>query len=317
MKAIGSSMKIIAAITLGVWAFRLVAADQPALVITGWDYADRSRHWDIYSLSLSGVAKAIVNGPASETNPFPWPHARAIGYLVEPPMPLFPKGSVVRKIFKYDLDSGVTTDLGVSIQAAASCDASPTGTKIACADNCGRHNQIVVFDLATRERRQISDLGNDCLDPSWSPDGKNLVYWTGGRDDTVGGESKPPGDHLVIRNLETGRDRLLTKTPKAHDAYPRWSPDGTRIAFHRHGKGMGKWHIWTIRPDGTEAVELTTGKLEHSYPAWSPDSQRIAFQCYRVESDTYDICVVDVGTKQMTTITKNPKIDHQRPIWVN
>ncbi len=52
---------------------------------------------------------------------------------------------------------------------------------------------------------------------------------------------------------------------------PKWSPDGTRIAFANEGD------VWTMAPDGTGMTQLTSiGAGRIGEPAWSPDGSKIA-----------------------------------------
>src|SRR3712207_4079532 len=46
-------------------------------------------------------------------------------------------------------------------------------------------------------------------------------------------------------------------------ARPRWSPDGRRLAYLRHG------NLWTMRADGTGKRQLTTRPAGGA--SWSPD----------------------------------------------
>ncbi len=286
-----------------------LAAEEPVLVFAGWDYDNKRTKWDIYRMSASGQPEAIVKGPDSEIYPFAFPNERAFGYLVEK------SRTERREVFKFDLKTGQSVSTGIVIEANSTCQASPDGRQLACGDSIGKHNQIVVFDLATKERRQISSLNNDCLDPSWSPDGRNLVYWTGGGEDNVGAVQKPRGNHLVVYNFESKQHQLLTKAPKAYDTFPRWSPDGAWITFYRRS-GKGRWDIWVMRPDGSGETQLTSGAREDSHPSWSPDSKNVVFQSYRDDGDVNEIYSVEIATKQITRITHTKKIDENTPTWI-
>ncbi len=306
---------------LGLPATEALAQSNPAsqtplgagaapIFFDAWDYNNPKTGWNIWMVSPSGETKVVAGTDASETYPFRFPGERAAGFLVEM------KKVETRQIFKYDASTGATTDLGVTLKAGTICDVSPDGGRLVCADDTGHTRQLFVIDTATRERRQITQSkSNNSLDPSWSPDGKSIAYFTGPDDEQLGGEAKPGGDHLVILDVASGTTHLLTKTPKTRDQTPRWSPDGSWIAFHRAAKQRGAWHIWLIRPDGTGETELTTGKLEHTYPTWSPDGRQIAFQCYQPDPDAFDICVVDVETKLVKQLTLTPKVDERHPVW--
>ena len=77
--------------------------------------------------------------------------------------------------------------------------------------------------------------------------------------------------------IEKGVARNLTNSSGAHDKWPSWSPDGSRIAFI--SDRTGEEEIWVIGQDGREpAVQLTTGGRAMRYaPEWSPDGKYIAF----------------------------------------
>jgi tricorn protease len=77
--------------------------------------------------------------------------------------------------------------------------------------------------------------------------------------------------------VEKGPTRNLTHTSGAHDRFPRWSPDGAKIAFISD-KG-GEDEVWVADQDGTAPpVQLTSGGKAMRYaPEWSADGKRIAF----------------------------------------
>ena len=78
---------------------------------------------------------------------------------------------------------------------------------------------------------------------------------------------------LYVYSLRTGRSRRLT----AHaglDAFPAWSPDGSRIAWTA-SRG-GRLAIWVMSSDGSHKRQLTHGSTAED-PSWSPDGRTIAF----------------------------------------
>jgi TolB protein len=82
----------------------------------------------------------------------------------------------------------------------------------------------------------------------------------------------------VIKPDGTGSGRLV------EGEEPRWSPDGTKIAFVR-GEASGNGEIFAIGADGTGETNLTENPAGDVHPAWSPDGSRIAFVSGRDERD--------------------------------
>ena len=73
----------------------------------------------------------------------------------------------------------------------------------------------------------------------------------------------------------TAKPRRLTTGDK--DGDPRWSPDGSRIAFTAKRKDDAEAQIYLIAPDGGEAARLTNVATGASAIKWFPDGRRIAF----------------------------------------
>lgn len=74
---------------------------------------------------------------------------------------------------------------------------------------------------------------------------------------------------------ERAKPRRLTAGDK--DSDPRWSPDGTRIAFTAKRHDDAEPQIYWIAPDGGEATRLTNLPTGACAIKWFPDGKRIAF----------------------------------------
>jgi len=85
------------------------------------------------------------------------------------------------------------------------------------------------------------------------------------------------GDDAGDDDAEAGGVRPLTDDD-GRDAAPRWSPDGSRIAYtSTYGDGEERAQLWVRPVDGGEATRVTDVAGDVSSPAWSPDGTRIAF----------------------------------------
>ena len=116
--------------------------------------------------------------------------------------------------------------------------------------------------------RVLAAAGEHAGFPSWSPDGKRLVYRT----------SVNMDKGLRIIDLATEQITKLTSGPQT-DNFPAWSPLGDRIAFTSDRDG--DYEIYTIRPDRTDLTRLTHSPGNDAHLAWSGDGKWIAFASAR------------------------------------
>ena len=96
---------------------------------------------------------------------------------------------------------------------------SPDGSKLAFT----ALNRLYVMDFPNGTPKRLTQHDFIEAQPSWSPDGKHIVFTSWEKD----------GGHLYKVNTE-GRPRSvqLTKVPGMY-TYPEWSYNSNRIAFHR------------------------------------------------------------------------------------
>ena len=165
-----------------------------------------------------------------------------------------------------------------------------------------RQGRDVLFVLDVRRRSVITrlDTGLDqMINPSWSPDGKRIVF--GG---SAGGFS-----NLYMIDADGRNLRQLSK-----DSYgalmPAWSPDGRRVAFVS-ARGpetdmsmlrFSKWQI-NILDLETNAIETIPGQGgKNLNPQWAPDGSSVAFISDR--TGIAQIFLYDFADKQHYQLTK-------------
>ncbi len=99
-------------------------------------------------------------------------------------------------------------------------------------------------------------------------------------------------DIAIIRTDGTGL-RQLTNAPHHANFMPRWSPDGSQIAFY--SQRFGNWEIWTIKPDGSGLKQLTETPYDINHIAWAPDGSQIAYLAAYDDGD-FDTYLFSPGT---------------------
>src|SRR5262245_18351482 len=79
-------------------------------------------------------------------------------------------------------------------------------------------------------------------------------------------------------DLDGGTERFNI-TSNVEDGLPRWSPDGSRLAFSSQRYGDGRSRVYTAWPQvagfsSEEPIDLGEG----SDPDWSPDGARLLYK---------------------------------------
>jgi len=119
----------------------------------------------------------------------------------------------------------------------------------------------------------------------WSPDRTRIAFQATVETNGFGLRS----DIWRVNADSTGLTQLTHgQTPGADSISPHWSPDGSQIVFTSRlgldGVGSSKTsNIWSVKPDGTGLVPLTTDldPISNQEPQWSPDGGHILFASTR------------------------------------
>ena len=152
---------------------------------------------------------------------------------------------------------------------------------------------VVTVSEHPQQARITTLPGFDCY-PSFSPDGKQIVYMSersGNRD-------------LYIMDLEGNEIARLTDDP-AFDYEPTWSPDGEKIVFV--SRRTGDSEIYVMDTDGSHVVQITDEPKLDWRPVWSPHGEWIAFESWR--NGNADIYLMRADGSDLQQLTDSPAED--------
>ena len=226
----------------------------------------------------SGTAEQLTDGPGYDFQP-DWSadgkHIAFVRYLND-----------ALEIYSLDTSSGAVSQLTHGGAVNVEPRWSPDGRQLAWVSTAGTGHFHVFTGAPGREglrgapvwperkskvpRYYYSAFDHE-LSPTWSPDGKELIY-VGNPETTYGtgalwrralSSSAPP---IAIRVEET-----------SWKARPSWSPDGKRVVYSSYAGRQ--WHqLWiTTAAGGGDPIPLSFGEFDATGARWSFDGSRIAF----------------------------------------
>jgi len=176
------------------------------------------------------------------------------------------------------------------------------------------HGDVFVSEITSKEDQEIAapmtvrvtDTPEREQEPAWSPDGDTLLFVSardGGRN--LYTARLKDGSTSWTESFEFDINRLTSSSEDATS--PRWSPDGTRVAFIR-----GKGDIVVV--DATGGAE--TVLLEHwdtpDYH-WSPDGEWIAYSVEDMNANA-EVWVISAAGGTPYNVSRHPDFD-RNPRW--
>jgi Tol biopolymer transport system component/serine/threonine protein kinase/Tfp pilus assembly protein PilF len=237
-------------------------------------YGQREHIWTIPA--GGGEAVAVTDGSSTDLNPVWSPDGRFLYFSSNR------GGSSNIWRVPIDEDTGVTSGSPEAVTAIGANTSvlhlsfARTGKLAYSAQTEIRNLRSVSFNptqATTGRPVSITQGSMQLWFPDVSPDGQWLTAYSMGQQ-----------RHIFVMRTDGTDQRDLTPDNYRH-AWPRWSPDGQRIAFT--SRRTGDYELWTINRDGSGLRQLTQSAGGH-YSPWSPDGSMIAYSIHTPKND----CVI-------------------------
>jgi len=203
----------------------------------------------------------------------------------------------------------------VTLQPTAQSTSTPDNIPIPVATSVGGGSGQIVFASSRSvvpqlylvnadgtNLTQLTNMDNGACQPSWSPDGMQLVFISPclGRGDifeTIYNESS-----LYIINADGTGLKQLTPAPGS-DFEPAWSPDGKQIAFTSVRGGFRQIYSLDVDSLAITLLTNTTNAIESSQPSWSPDGTKITYTVKRV--GTYQVWSMNANGQEAVQLARS------------
>jgi TolB protein len=208
----------------------------------------------------------------------------------------------------------------------------PFLSRIAYISDQTGESELWVMDWNGKNKKQLTKHNSLALAPSWSPDGKNLVFtsylrgtpaiylltpqegylkllWDKGGVNSSASVS-PNGRTVAFASsldgnvdiytipIEGGEAQRLT-TARGIDTQPSWAPNGRQIAFTSTRSGTPQ--IYMMDSDGSNVRRVSFDGLFHDESTWAYDGTRIA--CTTRDEGTFQIATIDAVTNDRKVIS--------------
>ena len=151
-----------------------------------------------------------------------------------------------------------------------------------------RNWDLYTIDAGGGEPRQLTDTREFEQHPTWSADGKKILFTRGDVMSNI---------DIYTMDADGSNVTRLTEHPE-RDQRGAFSPDGKTVAFV--SQRDGDVAIWLIDADGSNPRKLVQGRE----PSFSPDGRRIVFTSSAFH-DNDEIYLIDLDGSNMVRLTDN------------
>jgi len=146
---------------------------------------------------------------------------------------------------------------------------SPDGRSIYVCSSRGGTLNVWKLDAGSGAAERITAGVGDDVEIDLSKDGTRLVFATY--------RANPNLRELRLAGPNAGATRWLTTDSVRGESYPRFSPDGRRIAYFSTRYGAEPERLWVMNEDGSNASPLVEDESPSLMPRWTHDSQALVY----------------------------------------
>jgi len=208
------------------------------------------------------------------------------------------------RIEKADYDGHRSQILVESQEPLMSPAWSPDGRQIAYLSFETNLPRIYIQEIATGERRQITDFPGINSSPVWSPDGNKLAMVL----------SKDGSPDVYVMDLMTNQLTRLTDHPRA-ETEPSWSADSRSVIFTSDRTGQPQ--IYQVGITGGFPERLTFDCFYCAKGRFLPDGKNLVHVRRDTRQDnSYSIAIFNIETQRVITLT-NTSLDESPSVAPN
>ncbi len=190
-----------------------------------------------------------------------------------------------------DMDGNNPQSLLVSSEPIMSPTWSPNGTQIAYVSFEKKHAQIFTVNVATGQRRLLTNFPGINGAPAWSPDGRQLAVVL----------SKSGSPKIYTVDLATGGMKQIT-FGEAIDTEPRYAADGRSILF-TSGRG-GTPQIYRLSLGDGQVNRVSYDGNYNARASYTPNAQSIVM--LHRQDQQFNIGVLSVASGRIMSLTDSP-----------
>ena len=201
-------------------------------------------------------------------------------------------GSTVFKLHYADYDGRRAQILLESREPIMSPAWSPDGSQIAYVSFETDLPRIYIQDLASGQRRQVTNFPGINSSPVWSPDGSKLAMVL----------SKDGSPDIYVLDLATDQLRQLTDHPRA-ETEPAWTLDSRSVIFTSDRTGQPQ--IYKVDATGGLPERLTFDCFYCAKAQFLPDGVNLVHVRRETRQDnSYGIAILNVQTSRVIKLTE-------------